>query len=258
MSIPSPAPSTSVALFRVDRLDASYNGSPVLDGLSFEIRAGERIGLIGPNGAGKSTLIRLLIGLLAPTHGNVIFEGRPLADYRPPELARKIAYLPQESHTPFTLKVWEVVWQGRYPSGGAFVPRTSEDQACLEAALQRADAVAFRHREFNKLSGGERKRVLLARLMAQRASVWMLDEPMANLDLRHQREILKTLSEERAAGTTLVISEHRVDLLARFCDRLILLKAGRILAAGPPEEVATEAHLSDAFEVPIRAFRDSD
>lgn len=243
---------SAIPQFSVSQLHAAYNGTTVLHGLGFDIPAGQCVGLAGPNGAGKSTLVRILAGLLDPRGGRVLVRGCDIKDWERRALCGSIAYLPQESQTPFALKVWEVVWQGRHCAGAHWWPRTETDMSLLASALGQADVEPLFQREFNKLSGGEKKRVLLARLIAQQAPVWLLDEPMASLDLRHQRGVLKILDEARKAGRTIIVSEHRLDLLAEVCDRILLLGDGRLIADGPPAEVLVPGLLEQAFGVRVQ------
>lgn len=248
---------SAIPLYSIARLSAAYNGTPVLQGLDFDIARGQCVGLAGSNGAGKSTVLRLLAGLLEPLAGDIRVRGRSLAEWDRRRYSSSIAYLPQESQTPFALKVWEVVWQGRHPAGAHWWPRSESDMTVLSHALRSADVEPLFHREFNKLSGGEKKRVLLARLIAQEAPVWILDEPLASLDLRHQRGVLSILGDARKDGRTVIVSEHRLDLLAEACDRILLLGEGRLIADGTPGEVLVPSLLEKAFGVRVQIGHES-
>ena len=200
--------------------------SQVLKSVSFEARPGELVGLIGPNGAGKSTLLRILAGLLRPDGGSVSLGETRLERMNSGERARSIAFMPQQDGAhPFT--ALETVLMGRYAHLGRFELEGRRDRRIARDAMARTDTARFESRQLDRLSGGERQRVVLARALAQRARVILLDEPSSSLDLRYRLSIMETLRREiENRGVAVVVALHDISLAARYCDRLALLSDG--------------------------------
>jgi len=222
----------------------------VLDGVSVHVERGRIVGLLGPNGSGKTTLIRLLAGLLSPQRGQILVNGQPIGSLTRREIARRIALVPQDTHAAFDFSVLDMVLMGRYPHLGAFALEGADDVALARDALAATGTSALEHRTFATLSGGERQRVVIASALAQAADVLLLDEPTASLDVGYQLEIaglLRRLNHER--GTTMVLSTHDLNLAAGLCDRIVLLKAGRVIADGPTEETITPERIAVAYGV---------
>jgi iron complex transport system ATP-binding protein len=241
-------------IFEARRAGYRYPGGPAdaVRDADLAVRPGELVGLVGPNGSGKSTLVRLLLGALAPTAGQVSAFGRPAAGWPPRELARRVAVVTQREEPVFPLRVREAVFLGRYPLVGPTRPMGPADHAAVESALARADATALAGRWTTELSGGEWQRVRLARALAQEPDVLVLDEPTANLDLRHEMEafeLVATLS--RAEGRTGVLVSHHVNLMARFVDRVVVLDRGTPIADGPPAQVLTRDTVERLFGWPV-------
>jgi iron complex transport system ATP-binding protein len=224
-------------------------GKAILDGVSLALAPGALIGLIGPNGAGKTTLLRALAGLLPASSGEVRCDGRPLTAYRPEQRARRIAYLAQNGATHWPLSVEHLVRLGRLPHRRAWRGADPRDDAVVARMLAATDIAALRERRVGTLSGGEKLRALLARALAVEAPFLLVDEPVAALDPYHQLEIMELLRATAGRGTAVAAILHDLTLAARFCDRLVLLGAGRVLAEGEPDQVLTEAKLADAFRV---------
>jgi iron complex transport system ATP-binding protein len=226
-------------------------GAPlVLDRVSVRVEGGASVALLGPNGAGKTTLLKLLAGMLPPRAGQVTLDGRPVATLTRREIARRVAVVPQETRTPFDFTVIEMVLMGRYPHLGAFELEGARDLAIAREALAATGTAAFESRAFSTLSGGEKQRVVIAGALAQSAEVLLLDEPTAALDLKYQFEIitlLRRLNAER--GTTVIVSTHDLNLAAALCDRMVLLRGGRIMAQGPTGEVLTPENVRALYEV---------
>ncbi len=216
--------------------------------LSFEIGAGEVVGVIGPNSAGKTTLIRLLTRVLEPVVGEIVLEGRSLRRWRPAELARRVAVVPQGVPPEFPFTVEELVLMGRYPHAPDRYFEGPDDRAIARAAMEATGVVELAALRLDSLSGGERQRAVVARALAQEPRLLVLDEPTAHLDLRYQAEVaglLRRLNHER--GVTILLVSHDLNLAAEVCDRLLLLAAGRAVAMGPPEAVLNESLLAAAF-----------
>ncbi|WMX47370.1 heme ABC transporter ATP-binding protein [Streptomyces roseicoloratus] len=224
----------------------------VLDGVTVGVRAGEVLALVGPNGAGKSTLLAALAADLAPTAGEVRIGGRAASGWTAGELALRRAVLPQSAELSFPFPVAEVVRMGRAPWAGT--ARTDEDAAAVAEALAATETAGFAGRPFSALSGGERARVALARVLAQRTGLLLLDEPTAALDLRHQELVLHVCRERAAAGAAVVVVLHDLGLAAAHADRIAVLHGGRIAAAGPPAEVLDAEVLSEVYRRPVEVF----
>ncbi len=225
-------------------------GRFALSGVNFSVAPGEFVGLLGPNGSGKSTLVKLAMRLLPPAAGEIFIDGRRAGDYRLRDYARRVAYLPQENRPAFAFTVLETVLMGRSPHQGAMGFESAADLARARAALDRVDAAAFADLFLDELSGGERQRVMLARALAQEARLLILDEPASFLDLRHQYELYRLLRDlARAERRSCLCVGHDLNVAAAFCDRLVLLCAGRVVAAGPPAEVLTAAKVREVYEI---------
>ena len=224
-------------------------GAKILDSASLDVRPGELLGLLGPNGAGKSTLLRVMAGLLKPDAGEVRLDGAVLGAMAVGERARRIAFMPQhDARHPFT--ALETVLMGRYPHLGRFELEGAGDREIARTAMERTDTGEFEARQLDTLSGGERQRVLLARTLTQMAAVLLLDEPAANLDLKHRLSIMDVLRGEiDEREIAVVMALHDLSLAGRYCDRLALMSNGAIAAEGTPADVLTPANLREVFEV---------
>ncbi len=229
-------------------------GRAALKGASVDFRPGALTGVIGPNGAGKTTLLRALAGLLPPAAGSVLLDGRPIGSFDRREAARRVGYLAQSQGPTFPFRVDEAVLMGRYPHLGRLAPETAADREAVEEALRHADAGALRSRLVSELSGGERQRVLIARTLAARTPILLLDEPVANLDVRHCLDILRILRAQAREGRTVVVSAHDLNLAHRFCDDLLLLHEGEILAHGEARSVLRPERIERAFQVRARVL----
>lgn len=228
-----------------------------MDGIDFALTAGDLLGVLGPNGAGKSTLLRLLIKALAPSGGAVTVEGAPLADLSQRAVARALAWVPQELDALFALTVEEMVRLGRYCRVGAWGRLSAEDHRQVARALEETDLTPLRHRPVNRLSGGERRRVLLARALAQEPKVLLLDEPTAHLDPGHVAELVSVVNRlRRERGLAVMAILHDVSLALAWCPRILVLKSGRAVAAGSTATTLTPALLQEVYGVAARFFPD--
>jgi len=251
----APAGATAPAL-RASNLVGGYGERAVLHGVSLEVAAGEMLAIVGPNGAGKSTLLRLLCGSLDPWQGTVELLGVPLASLERRALARRLAFVGQENSVAFSFTVLEVVLMGRAPHLGSFHFENRGDLMLACEALEHFDLLALATRPIQELSGGERKRVFLARALAQEPRVALLDEPTAHLDLRHVADIFGRFGELRAErGLAVVATLHDLNAAALYADRVLLLKNGRAIGWGAPDEVLTEEKLREVYETEVYVGR---
>ncbi|MFG2191320.1 heme ABC transporter ATP-binding protein [Streptomyces sp. NPDC048639] len=249
--LPAPVPAGTV-LARARGLRAGLGGRTVLDGVDLDVVSGQVLTLVGPNGAGKSTLLAALAADVPPGEGEVWIAGRPAQAWSASELALYRAVLPQAATLAFPFTVREVVAMGRAPWAGT--PAEDQDEAAVREALDAAHVTEFAPRLFSALSGGERARVALARTLAQRAPLLLLDEPTAALDLRHQELVLRLCRERAAAGDAVVVVLHDLGLAAAYADRAVVLDGGRIAADGPPAEVFRAEPLSRVYRQPVEVL----
>jgi len=243
-------------LLSVDSVSFRYGEQWVLRGIGFEVEKGDFLGVIGPNGSGKTTLLRVIDGILKPQEGEVRLEGTEIGKLRREALARCVAVVPQYSALAFPFSVEEVVLMGRSPHLGRWRFEADRDYRITREAMEMTDTLALAARDMDSLSGGERQRVLIARALAQEPRLMLLDEPTAFLDIRHQVDFFDRIrSLNRDKGLTVIAVTHDINLAAHYCDRIILLKDGRIEAAGPVEDVITEEHIRKAYETKILVDR---
>ena len=265
MSGPGAAkPDDAVIMLACQNLEAGYSGKSVLRDIHLSVRAGEMAGLLGPNGSGKSTLLLCLSGTLRPLRGSVSLAGVLLSRFGAKERAQKIACVPQRPAYVPNLTVRELVFMGRYPYLAPFAAYTDEDARIVDKAMRETKVLEFAHRYLTELSGGELQRAFLACAFAQRTDVLLLDEATAGLDPARSVELF-TLLRKRAAVTQdsgnasvrqcVVAAIHDLNLAALFCDRLIFLKQGRIVADGPTQSVVTRDILEDIYETGVTVFR---
>ncbi|MCJ2128334.1 ABC transporter ATP-binding protein [Methylobacterium sp. E-045] len=235
-----------------EALDVRLGGRAVLSNISLFLERGTLIGLVGPNGAGKTTLLRTLAGLVAPTKGRVVLDGMPLAGIARDARARRIAVLFQGAGAGWPMRVRDLVALGRLPHRRAFGGLDASDQAAVARAMARTDTARFAERTEPTLSSGERMRVLLARALAVEAAWLLADEPITALDPAHQLDAMTLLRSVAAAGTGIVAVLHDLSLAARFCDRIVVMEAGRLVADGHPAIALTDRLLADVFGITVR------
>ena len=232
-------------MVRLDNLSVTLGGRQVVAGISTELTGG-LIGLVGPNGAGKSSLVRAIAGLV-PSEGTILIDGKRALPLR--ERARRIAYLPQGQAVFWPVTVERLVALGRLPHLAPFARPAHTDHAAIERALTRTDLLDLRDRSIDELSGGERARVLLARALAVEAPLLLADEPLAALDPAHQIEVMQLLRAEAARGAAVIAVLHDLTLAARWCDRLLLMDKGQLVADGAPREVLTAERIDAVYGV---------
>jgi len=235
-------------MIEVNSVSFRYHEEWVLQGVSFRVEKGEFVGVIGPNGSGKTTLLKILYRLLAPQKGEILFEFVSMKKMDRRDIAKRIAVVAQETQLLFPFSVLETVLMGRSPYLGHFMFESEKDLEIARKAMEWTRILPFSERPIDELSGGERKRVFIARALAQEPEVILLDEPTVNLDVHHQTDFLDlilTLNRER--GLTIVMASHDINIASEFCDRLILLQGGKIYQIGTPEEVVTKENIESVY-----------
>jgi iron complex transport system ATP-binding protein len=243
---------------RAEGLRLTYAGAdrPALDDVGIDVPSGSFHAVLGPNGSGKSTLMKALLGVHAIDAGRVDLDDRPLAGWSRRDLARRVGAVAQSEAMPFPMTVRQLVAMGRYPHLGALQQQRPEDRAAVADALERCDATPLSDRAVQTLSGGELQRVRIARALAQQPEALLLDEPTASLDIGHEMAILGLLKGAAECGITVVWITHHIELAARFADRLLLLREGRVEAEGSPSEVMTSTNLERVYRWPIEVRPD--
>ncbi|MGH9369120.1 MAG: ABC transporter ATP-binding protein [Thermoanaerobaculia bacterium] len=240
-------------LLEARSLRAGYGRTEALCGLDARVSAGQIVAILGENGSGKSTLLKVIARILPAVSGELRLDGVPLSALPRRQTARRIAYLPQSVDLVFPICALDLVLQGRAPHARGFSADSPEDRARALEAMRACDVEDLAKRDASALSGGETRRVFLARALAQQAEIWLLDEPTAGLDPRHRLEFLEVLRRShRQRGGTVLLVTHEIDLAGELCDRVLLLRHGRALADGPPAEVLTAGNLRRAFDVDFR------
>lgn len=240
---------------RAEQLRLTLGGRSVLRGLSCELKAGEMLGVLGANGAGKTSLLRVLAGLLSPDAGQVLLDDRALSMLTPAQRAREIGYLPQSRECHWPLAVRELVTLGRLPQRAPWARLTAQDQLAIDAALGAADVTHLVERPITEISGGERARALLARVLAGEPRILLADEPTAGLDPAHQLQVMSLLRARAAAGYAVAVTLHDLTLAAQHCDRLLLLHEGVVLAEGSAETVFSDLNLETAYAAGFQRVR---
>jgi len=230
----------------------SYPDTPAIVDLDLEVERGAFFGLLGPNGAGKSTLLSLLSGVLPPQRGSLEILGRPTGRWPRAELARRVAVVPQRFEISFPFTVSELVLLGRMPHRPALFGESESDRLIARRAMEATGVLHLAARRVTGLSGGEQKRVLVAKALAQQPELLLLDEPAAHLDIRHQVSLHRLIDEIRQREKlTVIAAMHDLNLAAAFCDRVALLQQGRVTAAGLVPEVMTYRRLRETFGIDI-------
>ncbi|MFH1259257.1 MAG: ABC transporter ATP-binding protein [Elusimicrobiota bacterium] len=243
-------------LLKFENLSFYYNGAPVLEDISSQIRGGEFLGVIGPNGAGKSTFLKILSRAVLPARGRVFFQDREMRKYSIKQLAQNIAFVSAENFVPYDFTVREIVQMGRTPYLGFFPRFSVNDQEIVERMLRETNILKLAQRSINSLSSGERQRVFIAQAFAQEPKLLLLDEPTNHLDIRYEIEIFKQLKKfNRLQQTTIVVVTHNLNLAGAYCRKLILLKSGRIFAQGSPEEVITENNIRRVYQAEVEVVK---
>ena len=228
----------------------SYGTAPVVKDLNLRLKSSMFYGIVGPNGAGKSTLLKLLNRYLEPQQGSIVLKGKPLKNYRLPDLAREIAFIPQTSvYFPFTVE--EVVLLGRTPYYSRLGKPSTTDLQIVEQCLMATEIVHLAQRSVNDLSGGERQRVTIARALAQQTDLLLFDEPTTHLDLEHQIKTCQLLQEQAEKGKTAVAVLHDLNLVANYCDYVFILHEGILVQEGTPDNVFSPELIQKIYNVSV-------
>lgn len=240
-------------MMELNNISFSYSERlKVLNDISLKVNKGEFIGILGPNGSGKTTLLKIISGTLKAAIGNVYLEGKKIQDFRHKERARRIAVVPQETSIPFSFSALEIVLMGRAPYLPLFGFETKEDICIAKEAMSTTDVLQFARRPMQELSGGEKQRVIVARALAQKPDILLLDEPTTYLDIRHQMDLYRTIKKRNIEDQLTVITVmHDINLASTFCDRIIFLKEGCINADGTPHDVVKYAKIKEVFDTDV-------
>ncbi len=237
-------------ILKIDDISFQYEKYNVLDEISFEVNKGEILGILGPNGCGKSTLLKNLNKNLSPNSGCIMLEDMNLEDIIKKDIAKKIAVVPQTNEIKFAFTVREVVAMGRMPFQGMMSGESREDEKIIDDALKQTGLERLADRHINTMSGGERQRVIIARAIAQTPEIILMDEPTLHLDISMQFDALNLVSRlAKKNGLTVVIVSHDLPMVARYCDRILMIHDHKIHAIGTPEEVLTPENMEIVFNI---------
>ncbi|QBG57767.1 iron ABC transporter ATP-binding protein [Bacillus amyloliquefaciens] len=242
-------------MIRVSSLSGGYGGRMIVEDVSFTAEKGEFVGILGPNGSGKTTLMKLLTGVLPPSKGEVLAAGKPIGRYKPRELAKIMAVLPQHTEQAFTFTVKETVSFGRYPfQKGLFRQTDQNDEDIIREAMEMAGIARYAQQSVRNLSGGERQRVYLAQALAQQPEVLCLDEPTTFLDLKYQKDLLDTVKRlTRERGLTVISIFHDLNAAGQYCDQLLMMKDGRAFSKQLPEQALKKETIEDIYGITVSA-----
>ncbi len=239
-------------MLEVQNISINYQTCEVLSDVNFTLQENKIVAVLGANGAGKTTLLKALNGALSISKGAILLDEKLLASFSRREIAQKISVVAQENETKFPVTVLEYVLSGRFAHGGVFGWESADDLQIANNALEMCDLKDFESRLMNELSGGERQRVVFARALATQARILLLDEPTANLDLSHQAILFRLVRERcETCNSSAVIITHDLNLASEFADEILLLKRGKVVAKGAPNEVLTAENLREVFEVEV-------
>lgn len=241
---------------KIENLEFEINGSKILENISIEAHKGEFIGLIGPNGAGKSTFLKCINGINKATQGSILLNGKSLVQLDSRSIAREVALMHQNTTVTFPFPALDIVLSGRYPHLGRMRRESAEDYAIARRYMEFTDTLQFERRPVNQMSGGERQRVLFAKILAQETDIILLDEPTASLDISFEEQIFEYCRKLCRRGKTVIAAVHDLKTASRFCSRLVLMKDGSVIADGTPEEVMTSGNLSESYGVKALVYRD--
>jgi len=239
------------------KLSCGYRAKEVLSGVDLDVAPGQIVALLGPNGCGKSTLLKTVIGEIAPQSGEIFIEGLPAGKLSARERAKRVAFVPSEELSQFPFLVREVVAMGRIPHSDALFD-SEEDLAITQEAMERAECAHLADRPITNISAGERQRALIARALAQRAQLLLLDEPTSHLDPGHQVSFVSLIQQLASEGLAVLVAMHDLTLSAHLAKDAVLIAGGKIVCAGPVDEVLSSGALDDAYATGFERIKGSD
>src|SRR4030042_1497014 len=240
---------------QINSISFSYNLTPILTDITFDLNPGQFLGIIGPNGAGKSTLLRLCGGILNPEKGSIKLDAVDLHQISTRERARIIAFVPQETYFALNFTVEEIILMGRYPYSRPFRAETKKDHEIMEKAMELADLTSLRKRPINTLSSGEKQRAVIARALCQGPEILLLDEPTSHLDLQHTQGIMDLLTRLNQDGISIIAVNHDLNLASLYCRELILLHKGMIHASGPPQTLINQTTIDQVYQTSVTVVK---
>lgn len=246
-------------LLELRNLDKVYeNGYHADRNISFSIPSGKLVGLIGPNGCGKTTMMRCINRMHEPTSGDILIDGESVLGKTPGEIAKLVSNVPAEMNASFGLTVFETVMLGRYPYLQNMWWETEEDETIVEETLKKFGVQHLEDRPLNMLSSGERQRVMIAKAYVQEPRLMLVDEPTSHLDMKYKLDVMEYLKAMVKQDMTILVAEHDISLMARYCDLCIIMKKGELVTIGNPKEVITEELIRDVYEVEASVGLDKD
>jgi iron complex transport system ATP-binding protein len=242
-------------MIKINELSAGYQDRQVLDRVNLHFEAGIQTAILGPNGAGKSTLLKCISGYLPPVSGEIEIDGKAIGSYNRRELAKKIAIIPQNFQLQFEYQVRELVLMGRYPYLSYLGIYSRNDYHKVDSVLEELDLKEFTGKNFSELSGGEQQRVAIARALVQETPILLLDEAFANLDVNHAIGIMQILNGiNLCRNMTIIVVSHNINLAVEYCEQVVMLKEGKVVQKGKPQEVITESILSEVYGQKIKVI----
>ena len=239
-------------MLNIKNLCFKYKNEEVLKDIDFHLEKNDFVGIIGPNGSGKSTLLKNISRILDPNEGVIYLDQKLLNEYSSKELAKKMAVVPQNTNVDFNFTVYDIIMMGRNPYQGKWGKINEKDSEIVNEVMEVTDTKYLEDKKINQLSGGERQRVIIARSLAQKPDLLLLDEPTSSLDINYQGEIFDLISElNEKLSLTIIVVSHDLNLASQYCDDLILLSKGKIYAVGSPEEVLTEKNIREVYNTEV-------
>lgn len=240
-----------MSIIKVDKLHFAYGKKEVLKGIGFSIDKSEFVGIIGANGCGKSTLLKNISGYLTPVSGKIFICGKDINRFNTKEKARYIGYVPQDIIYDFDFSCYDIVMMGRFPYLKRFQQEKKIDRDIVRECMEITNTWQFKDTSIRELSGGERQRVYIARALAQKPQILLMDEPVSHLDIKYQIEILSLLKELSEKGILVIAVLHDINLTSQFCDEIFMMKDGKIMASGLPRYVLTHSNIQIAFSIDV-------
>ena len=245
-------------LLRIDGLCMDFDGFHALTDVNLEFGKGLLVGLIGPNGCGKSTMMKCICKINRMTSGNISVDGQDISTMKPADVAKLVATVPAESSPTYGTTVMDMVMLGRYPFVDKIWWENPEDEQMARKAMQTFGIDHLRRKQVSLLSSGERQRALIAKAYVQEPKLMLVDEPTSHLDMKYKLQVMEYLKKMSKSDMTVLVAEHDISLMARYCDLCVIMKHGQIVTIGDPKEVITEQLIRDVYEVDARVGFDVD